>query len=234
MDEIVELIGGFKLRQDDLSFRFGMDSALLSAFPVLKPKMKVCDLGAGGGCIALMLLSRQPDLQMDAIEISGHACGLIRENADMNGVEIGVYNMDYRNVGRDMLGKYDLVVSNPPYFAKNSGKTARESVAAARGEEAGTVEDFCSAAAKILKYGGELCLVYRPERLVDLFCAMRGVNIEPKVLRYVTNTLGGEPILALVQGKKGGKSSLKTQRPLAVRDDHGNFSREMEQIYYGK
>lgn len=232
MEEIVELIGGHKLKQDDRSFRFGMDSAVLSAFPRLSPGMMICDLGAGGGCIALMLHSRQKDLILDAIEISSYCCELIAENAAMNGVDISIFNRDYRNLsGFDHLGKYDLVISNPPYFAQNSGKIAKDHMASARGEEAGTLSDFCLAASKLLRYGGELCLVYRPERLVDLFCAMRERRIEPKRLRLICNEPGGAPILALINGKKGGKPSLLIEKPLEIRDRDGSFSREMQKIY---
>ena len=86
-------------------------------------------------------------------------------------------------------------------------------------------------AARLLRYGGRFCLCQRPERLCDVFCAMRESGIEPKRLRMVQKRPDTAPWLALIEGRRGGRPFLTVEPPLMVQDDAGGFSPEMRRIY---
>ena len=130
-------------------------------------------------------------------------------------------------------GESDLVVSNPPYFRQDSGGKAAGSVRlAAREEQTCTIEDVCAAAAYLLRWGGTFSLVYRPERLTDLLCAMRSHGIEPKRLRFVEKRAGTPPILVLAEGRRGGNPGLVFEPPLTVYGSDGRESAEMDRINF--
>ena len=96
------------------------------------------------------------------------------------------------------------------------------------------MEDVCNAAARLLKYGGRLCLCQRPERLADVISAMRAADIEPKRLRFVAKTPSSAPWLFLLEGKKGSKPFMQVEPVLSVYDGD-EFSAEMSRIYgWGK
>lgn len=73
---------------------------------------RVVDVGTGTGAIALALKQERPDADVTATDTSAEALALARENAASNG-------LDVRFVEADLLdgveGRFDLVVSNPPY-----------------------------------------------------------------------------------------------------------------------
>ena len=96
-----------------------------------------------------------------------------------------------------------------------------------------SLDDLCAAAARLLKFGGRLCICQRPERLCDAICAMRDHGMEPKRLRFVTQRPGRPPWLFLLEGKKGAKPFLQVEKDLII-EGPGGFSREVLDIYRKK
>ncbi len=215
--------GGPKYIQEQGVFPLGSDSVWLGGFVRLAEVKTVFDLGCGGGALSIMLAGRKPSLKAVAVDISEKAVELTRKNAGLNGYDISAVCGDIRNI-RGLFGEngafagaFDLVVSNPPYFAEGSGRraAARER-ATAREEGRCTLNDVCAAAAYLCRWGGSFALVYRPERLSELCCAMTACGLEPKRLRFVQKTAASGPIVVLVEGRRGGRAGLKIEPPLVL------------------
>lgn len=204
-----EYIGPFTMTQRPGVFRLGSDSQALGGFAQVKKKEKVLDLGCGGGVLGLYLLAREPSLQITGLELNGAAVELARENFAANDLDARVVPGDIRNA-RELFpaGHFDLVVSNPPYFAAGSGYSG----GAARMEEDCTLDDVCAAAGWCVKNGGRFAIVHRPERLVDLFCALRQYDMEPKRMRFV-QARDLPPSAVLVEAYKQGKPGLVVLPP---------------------
>ena len=128
--------------------------------------------------------------------------------------------------------KMDMVTVNPPYFRENSGKERlSEAQRIARHEIACDLERVVGAADVLLKYGGALKMCHLPERLAEVFYLMQKRKIEPKRLTLVYNKAGEKPWLALIEGKKGGKTGLVIEKPLVMRQDNGEYTAELLKIY---
>ena len=196
----------------------------------------VCDLGAGIGLLGLLLLNRCPELSVCCVELQAQAVAMARRNIEENGLQkkMTLHHTDLRAL-RSVLpaGETDLVVSNPPYFRQGCGGKASDALRqAAREESTCTIEDVCAAAAYLLKWGGTFSLIFRPERLADLFCALRQSGIEPKRIRFVEKTAGQPPILVLVEGRRGGRPGLVYEPPLVIFASDGRESEEMDRINF--
>ena len=70
----------------------------------------------------------------------------------------------------------------------------------------------------------------RPERLADVISAMKANDIEPKLLRFVSNRPDQAPWLFLIEGKKGSKPYMKVAPSLYMQGDDG-YSDEVKKIY---
>ena len=226
--------GGPVFYYDDALFKPGTDAFLLAAFARPRAGDRVCDLGAGTGLIGLLLLTREPSLELHNVEIQAASLRLAERTAQENSLSVSQHLGDLRSLqGVLDPGSLDYVVSNPPYFSPDSGHAAPESARRiARQESACTLEDICSASARLLRWGGRFALVHRPERLCDLIAALRHSGLEPKRLRLVHHTVSSAPSLVLVESRRGGRPSLRVEPPLILRDEKGLETPEVEAIYF--
>ena len=75
---------------------------------------RVLEIGTGGGAIAIACAMAFPNATLDAVDTSGDALALARENCAAHGVEDRV-RLAVSDVYSEVRGRYDLIVSNPPY-----------------------------------------------------------------------------------------------------------------------
>lgn len=226
---------GWQFLFDDTLFQPGTDSFLLGAFPKCKRGERVCDLGAGTGLLGLLLLAREPSLHITNVEIQHPACDLARRTAALNGLEASVTCVegDLRDTSLLKAGSFDLVICNPPYFAAGTGEQAASSARrTARSEVTCTLEDICTAAERLLRWGGRLALVMRTERLAELMELTRRHGLEPKRLRLVQNTAQSAPSLFLLECRRGGKTGLTVDAPLIMTNLDGSPTAEVDAIYF--
>ena len=225
--------GGPRFRQG--GFRVSTDSVLLAAFARGIRGENIIDLGCGAGVLTVLLSAARPAARICGVELQKESAALCRENMGENGYDSGGILCADLRAHRELFtaGSFDLVISNPPYFSGHSGLTAPDAGrAAARDERFCTLEDLCTAAKYLCRWGGSFALVHRPERLSEIFCTMTRCGLEPKRLRLVQHKAGAAPNLALIEGRRGGKPSLTVEPPLILTDGEGNDSPEVREIYH--
>lgn len=131
-----------------------------------QPKGRVLDIGTGSGAIAVTLVAEWREAYVEGWDISAGALAVAAENAEANSVAGRV-----QFVERDVLdyvpgtavGKFDLVVSNPPYVLESERSEMRPNVVDFEPEGALYVPDEDPllfyrriASLPLLKSGGEL------------------------------------------------------------------------------
>lgn len=214
---------------------FGTDAVLLSRFSQAKRKDICCDLGTGCGIIPLLWLREEIYNTVTAVEIQENACELVREAIKLNSLEgkLEIINCDLREHTEKLpMGRFSLVTFNPPYFSVDSGVSSpNESARIARHEIMSDIFEGAKCASYILKFGGRFCVCHRPERLADVFEAMRKYGIEPKRMTFCRRNKNMKPFLVLVEGKKGAKPSLTVEEEILMADENGNY---IDGIYGGE
>ena len=94
-----------------------------------------------------------------------------------------------------------------------------------------TLEDIIVKSFYLLKNNGELYMVHRPERLVDIVYLMRKNKIEPKELKFIYPKHGQKANLILIKGVKNAKEFLKVLKPLIIYNKDGSYTEEVLKIY---
>ena len=222
MSTITKINDNLNLIQDENGLTFGTDAYLLSAFTVGGRNKVGADLGSGTGIIPLLLSSREKAAKIYAVEVQESFCDLIVQNAKLNEFEERIIPV-HTNVtdlrARDLGEELDFVTSNPPEMKLDSGKrNEHDEKYIARHEVCGDIGDFCACANRLLKHGGKFYTVWRPDRLVDLICALRENKLEPKLITFVCATKESEPSMVLVRSTKGGASGNTVTRTLFLHD----------------
>ena len=198
-----EQLGPYTLSWEKGVFPLGGDALALGEFASVKPGWRVCDLGTGSGALLLLLARRAEGLALTGVELDPLSARTARENLAANGLTGKIVTGDLRTVPLP-AGGFDLVISNPPYFPVGSGKSGGP----ARSEEFCSLAELCAAAGQLVKNGGRFALCHRPERLVDVLCALRSRGLEPKRLKLVSHRPDRTPAQALVEAVRQGRPGL--------------------------
>ena len=233
-----ELINGKLKICTSNEHKFGTDAFLLSDFAQVKRKDRCVDLGTGCGIIPLLWFREMEDapqvaygvdIQPQAIQqmkLTVEACDLQERLIPVEG--------DLKDLSPQLpADSFTLVTCNPPYKATNTGiLNEADAHTIARHEILCNINDVCRAAARLLKFGGRLCICQRPERLLDTLGAMRNNKIEPKRLRFVQKKGDTAPWLFLVEGKKGSAPYMKVEPPFLIQaKDSDENSDELRRVY---
>ena len=226
---------GYRIIQNTKTFCFGIDAVLLADFARISPKEKVLDLGTGNGILPLLLAARDKGAAFTGIEIQPGQAELARRNAALNGLQdcIQIVTADLKTLSSVLpAASFDAVVTNPPYMKKNSGLLNPESAKAiARHEICCELDDVLREAARSVKPGGSLFLVYRCWRMAELMGRLPMFGLAAKRLRLVYSSVESEGGLVLLEARKGGAEGLTVLPPLILYEKPGVYSREVRQIY---
>lgn len=227
---------GLKIIQNTEGFCFGIDSILLSDFAKdIKKDSKVIDLGTGTGIIGILLCAKTEISHMVGVEIQEEVYDIAKRNVKLNGLEekFTLMNINIKELEkRQEIGKFDAVVTNPPYKKENTGiQNENEKRLISRHEITANLEDFIRISTQLLKDKKDLYMVHRPDRLVDIIELLRKYKLEPKKLKLVYPKPEKEPNLLLIKATKNAKPFLKIEKPLYVYKENGEYTDEILKIY---
>lgn len=226
---------GLRIIQKNDGFKFGVDAVLLSNFATVKKNDNILDMGTGTGIIPILLAGKTMAKSITGLEIQEDMADMAKRSVDINnlGERVRIICGDIKE-SVEIFGpsSFNTVVSNPPYMSVGRGLVnPSDSKSIARHEILCTLEDIIRSSGKILVPGGQLAMVHRPHRLVDILYCMRMYGIEPKYMRFVHPSPYKKANLVLVKGYRGGNPELKMLDPLYVYDENGNYSKEINDIY---
>lgn len=230
--------GGIKVIQKP-GLGYGVDSVLLASFVAgetgasgIRPGAMIADLGSGSGIIGFILCHKIRNASVIGIEKRENAVDRAKRAAELNqlGDRITFIQADVSDYRSERM--FDAVVSNPPYFRQDSAiPSATDDKFIARHETSATINDFAATASNMLSLGGDFWLVHRPDRLVDIFQALRNNNIEPKELQMVAPKAGEAANIVLVHGIKNAGKELKILPEIVVHTEDGGYTDLIERLY---
>ena len=236
-EKLQTINGSLQLICKEEGLKFGTDAYLLASFVRRDAGKSVADLGSGTGVIPLLLHHYSKCLTSVAIEIIPEYADLISRNAAINGFSdcLTVLCKDLRVIAqKDVGGVVDYVVCNPPYLKTDAGKmNSSHFQKVARHETAGSISDFCRAAAALVKSGGLVYFVYRPERLTVLIKSLKENNLEPKRMLFVQGDADSSPSLVLVEAQSGAAEGLRILPALISFQDaeHRIYTARYQAVY---
>ena len=218
--------------QDTNSFLVSLDSVLLPHFVTLTKRTKnILDIGTGNAIIPI-ILSTRTDNYIKGVEIQKSSVELAKKSIAYNKLEkqIEIIEDDIKHYYQVMdTESFDLITCNPPYFKTSEGShlNDKESKTYARHELSLNLDEIMKISKKLLKNGGRLALVHRPERLVDIIMLMKKYRLEPKKIQFVYPKKNKEANVLLIEGIKNGNPGLKIFDPLYVYDDKNEYTNQI-------
>ena len=236
MERIDDILGykNLKIYQNSNYFAFSLDSIILANYVNIRLRdRQIVDFCTGNAVIPL-ILSKRTKAKIYGVEIQKALANLAEKSVNYNKLsdQIEIVNEDVKEFSKKNISKFDLVLCNPPYFKINEKSSLNESYEKkiARHEIMINLEEVCDCAKKVLKDNGNLCLVHRSDRLMEILEILRSNNFEPKRIKFVYENINKESTLVLIEAQKLGKVGLKVEKPLILYELDGKITEEYERL----
>lgn len=230
-EKVGDILCGLTLVEGEGLHKVTTDTLALAGFILpLKDTATVIELGVGTGALSLLIAAgtlnktSNNDLCVTGVELHHTAAAIARENIQRNSLtdRVEIIEDDWRSLyGLYPEGAFELVVSNPPYIKKGSGRVSPASHRAlARHESAGTLGELVEVAAYLAGRRGRVAFVYPIGRFCELLGELHRRGLLLRRLSFVYTGKQGKtdaakvPLLFLVEfGREG---VLKVEPPVFV------------------
>ena len=231
--------GALRLLQPLRGHRAGTDAVLLAAC-VAVPRGRIADLGSSTGTIGLALAQRGPDALVVLIDTDAAMLALARRNIALNDLggrvsaaEADIFSPVSRRSAQLVPSSFDLVVSNPPFFAAGRGRPSPDSArASAHVMAQGGLTEWIRQGAALLRAGGRLALIHRADALGEVLEACKG-RLGGLVILPVHARENEAAIRILAVGVKGSRAPLTLKPPLILHEGDGAFTPFAQALHQG-
>ena len=227
-------LDGLKIIQNN-KYNFTSDSAILANFVSAKKSDTCVEIGTGTGVISILVNHKNKPKKITAFEIQKEMADLAKRNILLNDIKnIEIINdkiQNYKNyVKKDTV---DVVFANPPYLKvnKNSLINNVDEKAISRHEICLSLDDFIKCSSELLKFGGKLFFIHRPERLSEIFIMLNKYNLQPKKMFFISPNLDKEPTAVLIMAVKGANEGVKVLPTLITNDVNGDYLYTIRKLY---
>ena len=230
--------GALRILQPAGGYRAGLDAVLLAATLHAERGERVLDIGAGAGVVGLAAARRLPEIEATLVERDPGPAALARDNIARNGlgarvrVAIGDVTRPLQELPElsGLAQSFDHALANPPYNIEGHGTLAAEpQKAAANAMPQGSLDRWMRFAAAMLRPGGTVTLIHRPDALETLLAAFTR-RFGGLVLLPVHPRVGEPASRLLVRAVKGSRAPLELRPGLVLhKADHG-FRPQIEAI----
>lgn len=202
--------------------KVGTDAMLLGAFAQGAEKSQLLDVGAGTGVLSLMMAQKIKHLHITAIEKDADAIIDLSFNLDNS-----IYTSDYEIVNCDFLEwtsikKYDLILSNPPFYRDSFSATSMDKRSKARNENHLPLEQLLAKCSHFLAEDGQFWFIYPSmyySQIMD-FIFKSAWKIRKEIRVFGKPNVETRVIFCL--------QHYTTTKPekinFLVRDEHGNYT----------
>ena len=230
--------GKLTLEQPRKAYRFGSDAMLLAASIHAHDSQKVLELGCGVGAVLMAAHYRLPAIHFTGVEREEVYAALAKENVARNNAEnhVTIVQGDVCDKGLlHLLGTFDHVVANPPYYDTGTHSGAVDELRrVARQQSADDLVEWLQAANRFVKPKGTVTIIHSVEKLDELinglkkFCgAIRVFPLWPQA--------GQSCKRVIIHALKGSKTPLTIMPGLVMHEADGSMTaRAAEIINHGK
>lgn len=213
----------FRVKDDRSTMKVGTDAVLLGVAADVAAAQELLEVGTGSGVIALCLAQRS-QARIDAIDIDRESAEQARENAVASpwAERIRVIHVSFQEFAATMDKKYDLIVSNPPYFSR-SLKSGHHRRNISRHNDLLGFEELIALSAQLLTGEGSLWVVLPLRESAEF---MNIATTKEWHLHYRLSFIPREGKAAnrVVLGLKRTKTAQVREDLLVHRNSDGDFS----------
>ena len=191
-------------------------------------KGELLDIGSGSGILGLLVSREYKKLSLNQSEIQEVFQFFSQKNAESNDIKSNMYKGSFLQMQFDK--KFDICVSNPPFYHSNVIKSENENIKIARYNDSMPLDSFISKVSLILKDSGQFFFCYDVKQINEILISLKKYKLNLESLQFVHPKKQKDATLILVYARKNSKSLTKILPPLVVFED-SEFTNEVQDIY---
>jgi tRNA1Val (adenine37-N6)-methyltransferase len=214
------LRGRVTLLQPQRGFRSSLDPVLLARF-VRPPFGRFVDIGCGTGAVSFVLMADDQAASGVGVELQPRLARLAAAGRERNrlGERLEIIEGDIRSCASPALGagRFDLVVTNPPFRPVARGVSSPDHERAMANHEVTlSLLEWLARAAELVRPGGRVAVIYPAERMAELLAGMAARDLQPVRLRAVHPHVDRAAGRILVEAHRASRRALTVEPPLVV------------------
>lgn len=192
-------------------------------------KGELLDIGSGSGILGLLLAREYTNLNLNQCEIQEVFQFFSSKNAQTNKLNATLYKGSFEKVEFDK--RFDICVSNPPFYHSDVIKSENESLRIARYNDSLPLEQFIKKVSTVLSSEGKFFFCYDAKQVSEILILLNKYKFNLEALQFVHPKVSKDATLILVYAKKNSKSLTKIFNPLIVFENNNDFTQEVQNIY---
>ena len=192
-------------------------------------KGEILDIGSGSGILGLLVANEFKKLSLNQCEIQEMFQFFTTKNSQTNKISANLYKGSFDIINFDK--RFDICVSNPPFYHCDVIKSENESLKIARYNDSLPLDNFIKRSSEILKEDGKFFFCYDCKQINEIIITLNKYKFNLESLQFVYPKSTKDATLILVYARKNSKSLTKIFNPLFVFDEDNNFTKEVESIY---
>ena len=228
------LRGNFKIYQQKEGYRVGTDAILLAA-SVNPSKGRLIDLGAGVGTLSIIIAKKNNNIKIDSIEKDLNTYKLLSKNIKLNQLEdsiIPIYS-DIKDLPTDYNGRFDHVISNPPFYRKNKKISFHNPKNLGYYDENITITEWIEISSLKLNNKGRITIIISTERMDEVIVSLKKNGVGEIIVFPIWSFLGDKAIRVIISGRKGVISGMAILSGLVLYKKNGSLTDEAHKVMDG-
>ena len=217
----------FTVHQDQSALKVGTDGVLLGAWTNCNNATSILDIGSGTGVVSLMLAQRCA-AKITAIEIEADAAKQSEENFQ-NSVwseRLQCLSDSIQHYSTSLNAeKFDLIVSNPPFYSIQKETTKRST---ARSEQELNAGELLQCVSQLLAENGRFTLIFPSNRKNELMQIAERVQLFPSRICNIKGNPKAEVKRILVEF--GIEPKLVEENHLIIEQERHNYTEEYQAL----
>lgn len=215
----------FDIKQEGCAQKVGTDSMVLGAYVDHKNPKAILDIGTGNGVLALMMAQKFESAIISGVEIQEECAEVAKSNFKNSKFEdrLKLVNADINDI--DESEKFDLIVSNPPFFENAMPSSSKERTIA-RHQSNLKLNDLINIAGNNLNFNGAIWLIIPKESSRDLIkkSEENGLKLFRRISVFGKALLHKRDILAFVRTNN---ITIKSKEEVfTIRSNSGEYTDE--------
>jgi tRNA1Val (adenine37-N6)-methyltransferase len=228
----------FTVYQERCVMKVTTDASLFGAWAAAQAKCdkggriatNVLDIGTGTGLLSLMIAQKDAGALVDAIEIDEEAYDQAKENVAISPFpdQIQVTHTDVKSVS--FLKKYDLIISNPPFYEKEIvSENAKKNIA--HHSSGLLLEELLSIIKTNLSTAGTFYLLLPFKRNEEIKKMLWRENLFASKMIFVRQSTNHDYFRIMISGKlSNGKDDETVIDEISIWDDKQQYTEQFKQL----